>query len=53
VTVVRDSAAAVPGRWVRLLWFVAMTASAAALAVALVHADGSWASFHGFRYGDD
>lgn len=52
-TVVRDSAPVVPGRWVRALWFVAMAASAVALAVALVHADGSWASFHGFRYGDD
>lgn len=37
----------VPGRWTRMLWFVAMVASAAALAVVLVRADGSWASFHG------
>jgi hypothetical protein len=41
-------ATSVPGRWTRLLWFVTMAASAAALSVALVHADGSWASFHGF-----
>ena len=40
----------VPGRWTRILWFATMAAAAAALAVALVHADGSWAS-HGF--GDD
>lgn len=42
----------VPGRWTRLLWFVVMLASAAALAVALVHADGSWTTFHGFGEGD-
>ncbi len=47
-TVVPGSGAVVPGRWTRALWFVAMAASAAALAVVLVHADGSWASFHGF-----
>jgi hypothetical protein len=35
---------AVPGRWARSLWFVAMVAAAAALAVVLVRADGSWAS---------
>lgn len=38
---------AVPGRWTRLLWFTAMAASAAALAVVLVHGDSSWAH-HGF-----
>jgi hypothetical protein len=38
----------VPGRWARVLWFVTMGASAAALAVLLVHADGSWATSHGF-----
>lgn len=48
----------VPGRWTRALWFVVMAASAAAIAVLLVHADGSWASFHGFGdgrppFGDD
>jgi hypothetical protein len=47
-TVVRGSVAVVPGRWTRVLWFVAMVASAAALAVVLVHADGSWASSNGF-----
>ena len=56
-TVARDVDAerAVPGRWARGLWFVAMVASAAALAVVLVHADSSW-TFHGFgdlRFGPD
>ena len=32
---------AVPGRWARSLWFVAMVAAAAALAVVLVRADGA------------
>jgi hypothetical protein len=39
------TSSAVPGRWTRILWFGAMVTSAAALAVALVHADGSWTSF--------
>ncbi len=47
-TVVAGSGGVVPGRWARVLWFVTMVVSAAALAVWLVHADGSWASFHGF-----
>lgn len=47
VTVLHGPAATVPGRWTRLLWFAAMAASAAALAVALVHADSSW-SVRGF-----
>lgn len=42
-------ARAVPGRWARTATFVVMTVSAAALAVALVHADGSW-MFHGFDH---
>lgn len=46
-TVLPNPARSVPGRWTRMLWFGAMVASAAALAVALVHADTSWASFHG------
>lgn len=41
----------VPGRWTRLLWFAAMAASAAALAVVLVHAEGTWGAFDGFRDG--
>jgi hypothetical protein len=49
-TVLPRPGAAVPGRWTRLLWFAVMVTSAAALAVVLVHVDGSWAS-HGF--GDD
>jgi hypothetical protein len=52
-TVMPGSPTVVPGRWTRLLWFVAMVASAAALAVMLVHADGSWASFHRFGPNDD
>ncbi len=47
-TVVPGSGVVVPGRWTRTLWFVAMVASAAVLAVVLVHADDSWVSFHGF-----
>jgi hypothetical protein len=39
----RAGSGTVPGRWTRVLWFVAMLASAAALAVLLVHADTSWA----------
>jgi hypothetical protein len=42
-TVVPGTVVVVPGRWTRVLWFVAMVASAAALSVVLVHADGSWA----------
>ena len=44
------SRSGVPGRWTRALWFLTMAASAAALAVLLVHAEGSWASFHGFDH---
>lgn len=45
-TVLRGAAGAhaVPGRWVRGLWFAVMVVGAAALAVVLVHADSSWAS---------
>ena len=42
-TVAPGSASVVPGRWTRVVWFVAMMTSAAALAVVLVHADASWA----------
>jgi hypothetical protein len=42
--VLPGSVAVVPGRWARILWMVVMVAVAAALAVALVHADGSWAT---------
>jgi hypothetical protein len=48
ITVARGSAGSVPGSWPRVLVFLTMVASAVALAVALVHADGSWA-FDGFR----
>jgi len=42
----------VPGGWARALLLVAVVASAAALAVALVHADGSWARLQPV-FGDD
>jgi hypothetical protein len=48
-TVVPGSRPVVPGRWLRVGWFVVMSASAVALAVALVHADGTWAD-HGFDH---
>ena len=48
-TVMPGSGVAVPGRWTRALWFAAMLTSAAALAVVLVHAEGSWAASHGFE----
>lgn len=44
VAVVPGSSRTVPGRSTRVLWFAAMVASAAALAVVLVNAGGSWAS---------
>lgn len=52
ITLVRGAGPgpAVPGRWARALCLAAMVATAAALAVALVQADGSWA-LHAF--GDD
>jgi hypothetical protein len=37
---------AVPGSWARRLLFAAMAVSAVALAVVLVHADGSWVGGH-------
>jgi hypothetical protein len=52
ITLAPGSTGDVPGRWTRLLWFGAMAASAAVLAVALVHADGSWTSFHEFGRSD-
>lgn len=45
-TVLNRRRALVPGRSLRALWFLTMTAGAAALAVALVHTVGSW----GFSY---
>lgn len=45
-----ESGSGVPGRWTRALWFLTMAASAAALAVLLVHTEGSWGSFHGFDH---
>lgn len=43
----------VPGEWTRWLLLVATLASAAALAVALVHVDGSWVRFQPFFLGGD
>ena len=45
------AAAAVPGSWTRWLLLAAMAVSAVALAVVLVHADGSWVGFHRFHTG--
>lgn len=42
----------VPGAWTRWLLLAATLASAAALAVALVHAEGSWVRFQPF-FGED
>lgn len=44
---------AVPGAWVRWLVLTVMTASAVALAVALVQADHSWASLNWFAFHHD
>ena len=43
----------VPGAWTRWLLLVAMAATAVALAVVLVHADGTWVGTHGFNPRDD
>lgn len=50
-TVLPGPRGVVPGRWSRVLLFVTMLASATALAVALVHLDGSWTTFPGFGGG--
>lgn len=51
LTVARPTATtAVPGRWTRALWFLTMAAAAAALAVALVHADSGWHGFPGSEH---
>jgi hypothetical protein len=42
--VLAGAARTIPGRATRLLWFGVMVASAATLAVVLVHGDGSWSS---------
>jgi hypothetical protein len=46
VTVGPARSAHVPGAWARWLLLAGTAASSAALAVALVRADGAWASFH-------
>jgi hypothetical protein len=43
----------VPGAWARRLLLAATVASAVALAVALVHADGGWIRFPAFSLGED
>jgi len=40
----------VPGAWTRVLLLAATIAAAIALAVVLVHAEGSWTSFEHFRF---
>lgn len=47
ITVASPGGADVPGSWMRWLLLGTMVASAVALAVALVHADGSWMGFPG------
>lgn len=42
-----------PGSWMRWLLLAATLASAAALALALVHADGSWVRFQPRFFGED
>ena len=49
-TVVRRETTAVPGGPWRVLWFAAMTVSAAALAVVLVSSIGTWSSDHEFGH---
>lgn len=46
-TLLHRSGAEVPGRWARGMWFLVMAAGAAALAVALVHADNTWSGSSG------
>lgn len=48
ITVSRGRTAMVPGTWTRWLLLGASVVSAIVLAVALVHAEGSWASFQRF-----
>jgi hypothetical protein len=48
-----DSSDPVPGAWTRWLLLVAVAATAVALAVVLVRADGSWVGTHGFHPHDD
>jgi hypothetical protein len=48
-----DRTTSVPGAWTRWLLLTATMASAAALAVALVHADGSWVRFQPHFFGGD
>ena len=50
LTLASRSGTAVPGGWSRWSLLAIMTASAAALAVTLVHADGSWVAVHHFHH---
>jgi hypothetical protein len=50
ITVTPGEAAPVPGAWSRWLVLAAMVASAAALAVVLVHVEGAWANWHHFEF---
>lgn len=51
ITLAAPHGSAVPGSWARWLVLALAAASAAALAVALVHADGSWIGSRGFDGG--
>jgi hypothetical protein len=53
ITMMAPNGTSVPGSWARWLVLGVMAVSAAALAVALVHADGSWIGSHEFGGGDD
>lgn len=48
-----SGAAAAPGAWTRWILLAAMAATAIALAVVLVHAEGSWAGFHRLDFHHD
>jgi hypothetical protein len=48
ITLAGPQGSSVPGSWARWLVLAVAIASAAALAVALVHADGSWVGARGF-----
>lgn len=52
ITMMTPHRISVPGSWARWLVLGVMAVSAAALAVALVHADGSWIGSHEFGGGD-
>lgn len=50
ITLASPGGTGVPGAWSRWLLMGTMVVSGVALAVALVHADGSWIGFHRFEF---